>query len=220
MGLAKRWMAAVALLVIVGLVAAGCAWIGDPDIDAEGLRKEAGRSAFVPTAGEASARAYARIGSLSGSLGESNGLLPIRWATGASGGVTITVRPFGDVERAVTNEQLEALRETIFAQAGGMFPLEIDVLACCGQAPDVRGIVSAVDPETGAIEVAGTAFGDADAVVWVVPTADALIVGGETGRVLDWTDIGIGRNVEAWWSGQAAGSADRMSVRKLVAGGL
>lgn len=218
MDLVKKGVSAAALLMCFWLVAAGCTLSGGID-DMEGLREDGGRLAFVPTAGEAAARAYAWIGTLSGSPDETGGLLLTRWATGESGEVTITVRPFDDVEGTVTEQQLAALKEQLFAQADGVFPLEIEVLACCEQAPDVRGVVTAVDAEHGVIDVVENPT-EGDVAVRVVLTADALLVGGESGEELDLADVVGGQEVAAWLSGQEVARADQISVRKLVVSGL
>lgn len=59
--------------------------------------------------------------------------------------ITMQVRRFGDVEKPIAGEELEALKRKLFDIAGGEFPLEITVRECCNYTAEVTGAITLYD---------------------------------------------------------------------------
>lgn len=110
-----------------------------------------------------------------------------------SGGdhLLLMARRYDDVEKPITDNDIETLHRKLVEYAGGEFPLRLEVGSCCGEG-DMTGKITKIDKTNGALivderkKVGNTDQPEAN---WVTLTEDGIIVKEGAGDRLHWEDL-------------------------------
>jgi len=117
----------------------------------------------------------------------------------------LQIRSYGDIERELTQEDIDSIRNGLFEEIGEEFPVDISVLPCCGGAPFVTGEIRSVDEESNRILVVNESKknGNTDdpEAYWIRLAEDGRIdLGdGEPSRKFD-TSL-VGKEAKVWTTG-------------------
>ncbi|MDQ8734212.1 hypothetical protein [Paenibacillus sp. LHD-38] len=104
--------------------------------------------------------------------------------------INMKIRSYGDVERKITPDEIDAIKKTLFEHVGQQFPLEITVEECCSKTDAMSGIIMEIDKVKKRILIPGT---------WLSLTDDAIIV--SDNKEIEFDQLKIGQEVLAWSSG-------------------
>lgn len=117
--------------------------------------------------------------------------------------VMMTIRSVKDVEKKITEEEVERIRETLFAYAGETFPLKLEVRDCCVGSGDVTGKVKKIENNRVLIVDETKKNGNTDdpVAVWVTLTADGIVKKKDGKEKLSFDKLAVGQQVNAWSTG-------------------
>lgn len=142
-----------------------------------------------------------QIGDYADQLREQHGLTIQSWGTGADH-IMMQIRSYGEVERVVTDEDVEQFRQSLFEYVGEQFPLELGVRRCCDGPGDVTGVVSEVDMEQKRLLIVDDTQknGNTDnpVAVWVGLSEDGVLVRAGGGEAVSFDEISAGQAAVAW----------------------
>ncbi|SDD14168.1 hypothetical protein SAMN02799630_02220 [Paenibacillus sp. UNCCL117] len=155
-------------------------------------------------------------------LTETYGIILLSAGAG-QGRIEATVRRFGDFERPLAEEELQAVRSFLYKAAGEIFPLVIENYVCCGE-PLIVGKITKVDEKTGVVLVVDEEQmikPDMPEALWFRLEQDGRVEGGESGSRLTWADLRIGQQVSVWQQGMILTSyPGRAAALKIKVAGL
>lgn len=114
--------------------------------------------------------------------------------------VMITIRSVKDIERKLTAEEVERIRQSLFAYAGETFPLKLEVRECCTGSGDVTGKIKKIENERVLIVNETKKNGNTDdpVAVWVTLTEDGIITKKGGSEKLSFDKLAAGQQVNAW----------------------
>jgi hypothetical protein len=104
--------------------------------------------------------------------------------------INMKIRSYGDVERKVTPDEIEAIKMTLYEQVGQQFPLEINTEECCSKTDAMSGEIMEIDTVEQRILIPGT---------WLSLTDDSIIV--SSGQRISFDQLAVGQKVLAWATG-------------------
>ncbi|MEF3311843.1 DUF3221 domain-containing protein [Paenibacillus sp. GYB004] len=117
--------------------------------------------------------------------------------------VMMTIRSVNDVEKKITEEEVERIRQSLFAYAGETFPLKLEVRHCCTGSGDVTGKIKKIENERVLIVDETKKNGNTDdpVAVWVTLTEDGIVTKKGSGEKLSFDKLAEGQQVKAWSTG-------------------
>lgn len=129
--------------------------------------------------------------------------LELQFVYSTEDAVHMEVRPYGEFERAPTEERIEAFKESLFELAGEAFPVEISVRECCEGEPAVVGKIESVDGKRVLIVNENKKNGNTDdpEAYWVSLTADGKLLAEDGKTALEIDDSLVGKEAKAWTTG-------------------
>ncbi len=114
----------------------------------------------------------------------------------------LQVRPIGDPNKKLSEEELAALKQSIYKAVGGKFPLNISVYTI-GEQPHMTGKITAIDEKGRFLVVSSEKFLDKEKkmpdAVWYTMSDDAAIE--YAGKPLKQEDVAIGSSAKVWSDG-------------------
>jgi hypothetical protein len=119
--------------------------------------------------------------------------------------VMIQIRALGDVEKTLSEAELEAVKKTLFEFAGSEFPLKLSTWTCCTEEPDITGKITSFDNNENRIliinEQKKNGNSDNPEAIWVSLQADGSLVvdGSKVSSGLEKSMIG--KWVKVWSNG-------------------
>lgn len=136
--------------------------------------------------------------------------------------ISLMIRSYGDIERELSPEDVEEIRQSLFESIGDEFPVDIAVKACCKGEPMLVGKIERVDPDTNRVlivsETKRNGNTDDPEAHWVglTPDGQAILNGGEPTNVFG--DEYLGKKAQAWTTGMVDQSyPGQTAAIKLVA---
>ncbi len=133
--------------------------------------------------------------------------------------VMMTIRPYGDIEREPTEEEVEAFKADLFELAGEPFPLELSVWECCKNEPPVTGKIKSVEDGRVLIVNDNKKNGNSDdpEAFWVGLSADGKMIDRDGEAILSIDETLVGREAKAWTTGMVNQSyPGQTSALKIV----
>ncbi|MFB9276543.1 hypothetical protein [Cohnella cellulosilytica] len=129
----------------------------------------------------------------------------LRFALTENDVVHLNVRSFGDFERELTQEDREAIRESLYELIGEEFKVEIAVEGCCDGPPAVTGIVKQFDADTGRVLIVNEdkMIGDSEMpdAYWIGLASDGKVFA-EDEEPVDVLDASlVGKQAQVWTTG-------------------
>ncbi|WP_239617769.1 hypothetical protein [Cohnella mopanensis] len=119
--------------------------------------------------------------------------------------IKLEIRSFGDVERELSERDIDAFKVSLFGLAGEPFPVDISVRACCSAKASVTGKITEVDTQGNRILIVNehekNGNSDDPLAFWVSLTEDGKAF--EEGQeATDIFDSGlVGKRAQAWTTG-------------------
>jgi hypothetical protein len=117
--------------------------------------------------------------------------------------VMMTIRSVKDVEKKMTEKEVERIRQSLFAYAGETFPLKLEVRECCTGPASVAGKITKIENNRVLIVDETKKNGNTDdpVAVWVALTADGIVTKKGSGEKLSFDKLTVGQQVKAWSTG-------------------
>lgn len=119
-------------------------------------------------------------------------------------GISLMIRRVGDVEQPISEEEMEQVRQLLFAHVGGAFPLTISTYDCC-EGPYIEGEITNIDHENHRILIVNEQEknGNTDDPVanWAQLTQDGKVRSSSQVEDLTFDDLKVGQQVKAWSTG-------------------
>ncbi|MFC4598464.1 hypothetical protein [Cohnella hongkongensis] len=146
--------------------------------------------------------------------------LALQFVYSTDDGIVIEVRPYGNVEKSPSEEELEAFKASLFELAGETFPVQISVRDCCEVEPHVTGKITSVEDQRVLIVNESKKIGSSDMpeAYWVGLTADGQLLAADEQTVLEVDKSLVGREAKAWTTGLVNESypAQTSAIRIIV----
>ncbi|MBD0384763.1 DUF3221 domain-containing protein [Paenibacillus sedimenti] len=118
--------------------------------------------------------------------------------------IMVQVRRTGDVENPMPEDEIEAVKQTLFGIAGGEFPLELSVMECCKNAANVTGKIRSYDKEQDRILIVNeqkkNGNTDDPEATWVGLQTDAVLVV-DGSKATGLSESLVGREAKVWTTG-------------------
>ncbi|AFC30877.1 hypothetical protein PM3016_4095 [Paenibacillus mucilaginosus 3016] len=134
--------------------------------------------------------------------------------------VLLQIRSAQDIEKIITAEEQEEIREAVFAAAGSEFPLNLTVWSCCRGEPDITGIVRDADGDRILIVDEQKKVGSSDLpeAMWVNLQPDGILrIGGAAAKSKGMDSSLVGKEAQVWTTGFIADSyPQQASALKIV----
>ncbi|TVY03282.1 DUF3221 domain-containing protein [Cohnella terricola] len=131
----------------------------------------------------------------------------VAWQTLGTGDdkLMLQIRSYGDVERELTQADVDAIRDSLFEEIGEEFPIDISVLSCCSGAPFVTGEIRSVDEMSNRILVVNESKknGNTDdpEAYWIELSEDGKIVFGDGEPTRQFDTSLVGKEAKVWTTG-------------------
>ncbi|GAA3405837.1 DUF3221 domain-containing protein [Paenibacillus hodogayensis] len=116
----------------------------------------------------------------------------------------MTVRRYGDVDKPIAVQELKEVRQSLYEYAGGPFPIELSVRACCESTADVAGTIRKVESDRVLVVDASRTNGNTKdpVAVWITLSEDGKVVrGGDRPETVSFESLTVGMRVQAWSTG-------------------
>ncbi len=129
----------------------------------------------------------------------------LRFALTENDVVYLDIRSFGDFERTLTQEDREAIRDSLFELIGEEFEVEIAGGGCCDGPPAVTGIVKQFDAASGRVLIVNEdkMIGDSDMpdAYWISLASDGKVIAGDEEPVGVLDESLVGKQAQVWTTG-------------------
>lgn len=130
---------------------------------------------------------------------------PVKFIGVGSGGdhILVMIRRAGDFDKPLTEAEINAFKQSMYAIAGKEFPLKLDVGACCDRDAGISGKITKI--EDGRILVLDDHKKNGDTedpyAAWIKLTDDGKIVRSGGGEAVSFETLAVGMKVKAWFTG-------------------
>jgi len=119
--------------------------------------------------------------------------------------IMVQIRRAGDVEAPMTDEEIEAVKQTLYSIAGGAFPLQLSVIECCKGEANVTGKIKSYDQQQHRVLIVNEHKKNGNTndpeATWIRLEADGVLVVDGNKAASGLSASLVGREAKAWTAG-------------------